>query len=197
MAVQDNSLITLAYFKEVMGITTTSNDTVYEHLINAAADWLERYTGRKLKLATYTDEVYDGSGTNTLNLKQYPVTTLTRIQRRSGYGTSADWTSLSGDTYEIDKVDGQVIIAGNFSNRDYVYRVTYTAGYSDADGALYPIPEDLKLALAQMVYLGFGNRVRDRTITSESLKNYKVTYSSEALSSESRSIFSNYKVYRA
>jgi len=48
-------------------------------LINRASDFLSRYCNRKFVSQTYTNEIYDGHGFNTLILEQYPVTQIISV----------------------------------------------------------------------------------------------------------------------
>lgn len=50
-----------------------------EQLINRATCYIERYCNRKLLSRNYSREVYDGTGTGQLILRQYPVTKISRI----------------------------------------------------------------------------------------------------------------------
>jgi uncharacterized phiE125 gp8 family phage protein len=197
MSVQDNSLITLDFFKTMMGITSSSNDTVYENLINAAADWLDEYLGRSLIYSSYSNEVYNGSGNNILNLKNWPIVSVTSIQYRSGFGSDAVWTSLQGNEYQIDYNEGQIVVPGKFYRREINYRVTYTAGYSDdptdqATGAS-AIPSSIKLALAELVQNMFTNRKINKNVKSEKLKNYAVTYAGKLVTDDLLEVFGLYR----
>ena len=48
-------------------------------LINRASDFISRYCNRKFVSQTYTNEIYDGHGFNTLILEQYPVTQIISV----------------------------------------------------------------------------------------------------------------------
>ena len=48
-------------------------------LINRASDFLSRYCNRKFVSQTYTQEVYNGNGYNSLILEQYPVTQIISV----------------------------------------------------------------------------------------------------------------------
>ncbi|HCX20583.1 MAG TPA: hypothetical protein DHN29_01640, partial [Cytophagales bacterium] len=64
MALDDNSLTTLARTKDYLGVTNDSNDTLLERLIDAASSFIETYCDRTFKLTSYILQ-QEGSGTDT------------------------------------------------------------------------------------------------------------------------------------
>jgi len=83
MALLDYALTTLARVKTFLGISGTSddelltslinNDELLTSLINSCTDFIENYCDRRFKQKAYTNELYNGNGTNKLLLKNYPV----------------------------------------------------------------------------------------------------------------------------
>ena len=59
--------------------STGSPTSVVLSLKDAAEDYVQRYCGKTFDTASYTLEEYDGSGTQNLFLKNYPIITLTRL----------------------------------------------------------------------------------------------------------------------
>lgn len=139
------ALTTVADVKESLGIASgdTSKDNLIVRKINQATDMIESYCnlsyGHHFKLTTYTNEEYDGSGTNQLSLKMRPVTTVTSFQYRDTTVNQDDWSDTETDLY-FGSLDAGILDllytqTGNWNR----YRVTYTAGYD-------PIPADLSEA---------------------------------------------------
>jgi len=86
-----NALVSLADAKAFLKISAASEDTVIENMINRASAFANDYTQRLLLSRVNTD-YYDGDGTGTLILNQYPVTALSNlyddVDRAFGAGTA-------------------------------------------------------------------------------------------------------------
>lgn len=134
------ALTSLSDLKETLGIVTNTYDNLLKRKINQATDIIEGYCalayGHHFKETTYTNEEYDGSGSNTLSLKMRPVTAITSLQRRQTTQNEADWDDVDADMYFTDLNSGVIEYLSNQGLAWNSYRVTYTAGYST-------IPADL------------------------------------------------------
>ncbi|MFW9872371.1 MAG: hypothetical protein ACFFG0_04655 [Candidatus Thorarchaeota archaeon] len=75
------ALMALNDLKLRIGISTsdTTYDTVLTNIINGTTAIIETACNRRFASTSYTNEKYDGDGTNLLFLKNYPVTVLTRL----------------------------------------------------------------------------------------------------------------------
>lgn len=196
MSVNENAIISLEYFKEVMSISGTSNDTVYERLINAVSTYVDNYTKRNIIYSTHTNQLVNGSGTSILNLKNFPVYTVSKIERRSGFGSEFDWETIDSSTYMIDYQSGQVIKSSPFVQGTSNYRVTYTAGYSDSVEGISTVPDDLKLIVAEIVNTSFKDRRRNKSVSSERLKNFSVNYIEKEMSDDIRMVLDSYRNWK-
>lgn len=154
------ALTNLADVKETLGIA--SSDTSWDNLIirkiNQATEMIEKYTGRRFKLTTYTDEEYDSTGSNQLILRQRPVTALTSISSRDTSFNTNDWDSLDTDYYFLDANAGVVDLNFTQWGRWNRWKVTYTAGYTD-------IPSDIQEAAVTLA--------ANLTLSSETNSNVK------------------------
>lgn len=134
------ALTSLSDVKETLGITSSTNDNLLKRKINQATDIIEGYCalayGHHFKETTYTNEEYDGSGSNILSLKMRPVTAITSLQRRQTTQNEADWDDIDADMYFTDLNAGVIEYLSNQGLAWNGYRVTYTAGYAT-------IPADL------------------------------------------------------
>ena len=94
----------------------TSEDAVINYCIEWASNWIEEYLNRKLSLKQRT-EYYDGTGTQTLQLRARPVYSVpeisVRVDEAGFYGsTSGAFASDTALTYggdfclKIDQDDG-------------------------------------------------------------------------------------------
>jgi hypothetical protein len=137
------ALTTVADVKETLGIDAgnTSKDNLIKRKINQATRMIEAFCGlpedHHFKQATYTNEEYDGSGSNQLILKMRPVTSITSFQRRNTSQNQSDWDDVESELYfPSDNDAGVVDLLFSEGTRWGSYRVTYVAGYD-------PIPADL------------------------------------------------------
>ena len=86
------ALIELAYAKQYLRRgTDRSQDRLIQLLIDLVSDRAEVFCDRRFESATYTHERYDGTGTTKLNLKNFPVTALSRIS----IGTESPMTIIN------------------------------------------------------------------------------------------------------
>ena len=136
MALNTNALCTVDQVKSYIGIEDNHKNDSIELYINAASEMINEYLGYDPETQTYTEEVYDGTGTKFLTLKARPITTLTEVQEDGDTVTITDFVKrdwyIDGDDY--------VFVSGN-SN----YKVTYIAGYSADD-----MPTSITLACVKI-----------------------------------------------
>ncbi len=72
------ALTSSANFKSYAGITSSDDDTLIGYLISRATSAIEGYCDRTLRSSSYRER-YNGDGTNTLLLREYPVTAITLL----------------------------------------------------------------------------------------------------------------------
>lgn len=129
------ALTDLASVKESLGINSgdTSKDNLIKRKINQATLYIESFCGlprdHHFKQATYTDEEYDATHSDTIVLRMRPVTTFTRLQRRSSSDSTGSFDDVETDSYFIDLSAGIVELLFAATGRWNAYRATYTAGY--------------------------------------------------------------------
>ena len=172
MSLVSYALTSLANLKEHLDIVDNESDTLLTNIINRSTDIIEKYcNGRRFKQTTYTNEEYDGTGTNYINLKHYPVTTLSTYEKNYGTVGDTDWDGLEGDFIKLisdsTQGPGQVFYQGGFLRGIRNYRFTYIAGYST-------IPNDLDEACLELSAYLYNNR-KSSGLKSETLGEYSYT----------------------
>lgn len=211
MALNANALITVL---EATGFGATQSTGNLELLINGVSQAFEDYCGRvfrSLQSVTGTPsrsqlplEYYQGTGTQELRLRRYPITAISRI-RVGGTEISAEeladcnkLTHLLEDGYLYRRVGwpiscqtyGDLTGDANPSSADYSIDVAYTGGYTT-------IPPNLKLACLSEVLAGERAGALARSgITSEKYPGgYAVTYASDSRnwSASTISLLSNFR----
>lgn len=141
------ALTSEADVKESLGITGTSQDNLIRRKINQATDMIEAFCGKNngqhFASTTYTNEEYDGTGTNQLILRNAPVISLSNFSERNTTENDNDWTTIESRDYFVDLTAG--VIDCRFGILPYwnLYKVTYVAGFTT-------IPSDLAEACVML-----------------------------------------------
>jgi hypothetical protein len=171
MAIVAYALTTLDHLKEVLGETTNDNNTLLENIINRATDTIESYcNNRRFKSTVYTEEMYDGTGTHYINLRQYPVTEVTVVEQNNGIAGDPHWDVVDSDLgsyIEDGHGPGQLYYEHVFVRGARNYRTTYTAGYTT-------IPYDLEQACLDLCVWFYKQR-QTLVMKSETLGEYSYT----------------------
>lgn len=144
MAVSEYALTTLANVKATLHITTSDDDALIENLINRISGAIEAYCKRKLKARDLTEK-YDGDGTSTLYLKQYPVNSVASLIINDGEVDSSD--------YVVYKTIGKLQLKSSvFPPGLQNIEVTYNAGFESGSEELEAL-EHIAISEIQAHYL--------------------------------------------
>lgn len=211
MALNANALISVA---DATGFGATQTTANLELLINGVSQAFEDFCGRVFRsLVTVTGtpsgsqlplEYYQGTGTQELRLRRYPITAISRV-RIDGLELNADeladcnkLTHLLEEGYLYRRAGwplacqtyGDLTGDPNVSAADYNIDVAYTGGYTT-------IPANLKLACLSEVLAGERAGAMSRSgVTSEKYPGgYAVTYASDSRnwSASTISLLSNFR----
>ena len=164
------SLVSNADYKIALAISGSGEDTKLTQYSAEIDDCVKTYLGRDIETATYTDEIYDGSGTNYLITRQRPITAITTLQVYEGLDGDGveDWeTWTQNDEYQrliIVKEAHALYMEPKFPKGDQNLKVTYTAGYSAAN-----IPDDIDYVCKQLMalkYMKFDKKLLGKTSVS-------------------------------
>ena len=147
MAVAASSLITAAQFKPYLGpdYAGTTNDTLFELLIDSVSEMFNGRVARMLAKTTHTDVYIDGNGKESLILPNFPIVSITSIHEDGVLlteGAAAD--------YVVDYACGIIHrVGGVWLRGRKTVKITYTAGYvvqgaSPGTGET-ALPADIKL----------------------------------------------------
>jgi hypothetical protein len=125
-------LTTIDALKEYMGDISSLNDVLLTRIVGAASDAINSYCGRTFESTVYTDELYDGSGTDVLVLRNFPAITLTTVKEGGSALTigTDPYGASSGDVY-LNADEGTIVrpFSRFWKYRKY-YSITYTAGFT-------------------------------------------------------------------
>ena len=164
----------VAFAASTLGLSAaqTNTDAAFlTQLINAATTVIQRYCRRDFTLTNYS-EYYNGSGTRTLTLRQFPISSLVSVTYYPH-----DATSYTDDAtkFAVDKRAGivsaipSVALFPNFPKGFQTVLVNYTAGYSE-------IPADVQYACAMIVKLLYIQRGAGLLAASRKLGDYEAMY---------------------
>lgn len=163
---QQKAFTTLARAKAFLGISGDSKDTVLTMLINQITGTIESYCGRRFLRQTFTDEEYDGTGREELVLKQYPVTSITRLQVNTAGDNSDSWDTINSSDYfwyeegrlRLNNSQDRFLDrdAGYFLDHPQKYRVTYVAGYlidfdQENTPASHTLPQEIEYVTLKLL----------------------------------------------
>jgi hypothetical protein len=194
------NLAALTYVKNYGNITVSTYDGYLTNRIVAASAEIVNYTNNNFTLANYTD-IYDGPGSLTLKLANWPVTAVTSVTLEYG---SNNPTVVPGANITIDSANGMISYLPSATFVPYFpygiqnIQVIYSAGYAN-------IPVDVQEAVAKIVMNKFaimlaGNVVTggggDMTMSSEQMTDYKYTRREDANRSISNDIMATLFHYK-
>lgn len=179
------ALVSLDNTKTFLGISDHTKDEKLKLLINMATDYIESQTGRRFVSTVHTQEEFDGTGSNQISLKHFPVITFTLLEVNNSSNNTDSWTTIDASNYWVDSDTGIITKTSGFidfadtddeetlsdtpfqrgKNR---YRATYTTGYST-------VPYDIQFACMTLVGQ-LLNSASSAGIKSESLGDHSITY---------------------
>ncbi len=153
------ALTTLAKVKLSLGIdsATTTYDDVLNTLINGVTDFIENYCGsRRFLSTTYTNEIHDSVRGRSQFFTNFPVTTLTTVEYRSGTPSNPTWNTFNADGYLLYGKEGYVKFYATLPEVMQGLRYTYIAGYlidfaHETDITKHTLPFDLTMVATDLV----------------------------------------------
>lgn len=184
-------IVSASEYKTYAGITGSGDDTVIGVLIDIACAQIRRYCNRNMTTGfdaavTYTEK-YDGTGYKSIQLKEWPITSITSVAEIDDAGTS---TTLDATEYRPNLATGELVRLGAVTGRfatDSWGEVSapgwgwqpsfvegtqnYTVVYVSAGIAT----DDLKYAVYQLIDWMYAERRRNPAMQSESLGAYSYT----------------------
>lgn len=185
---QNNALTTLDAVRRELEIADDddSQDERLCDLINAWSDWAERLTGRTFGIADYT-EFYAGTDSQTILIRNYPVTEVVSVTAISETNGSSSSTLIEADTYRLEG-ERRLFRNRGWTESSFVRGMTpypifssknleivYTGGYvlpNDANPPERPrtLPHDLERAVINMISIDESQRG-----TSKGLSSFKIS----------------------
>lgn len=184
------SLISIAEYKVWAGITGTAQDALLTVLVDAVSMEVRRWCDRNLtngfESATRTER-YDGTNEQTIQLIEWPITSITSVKV---YTAGGDVETLDSDTYRVNgdsgvlsRIDPRLgrypVTAFGTVNATFSVQPWFEQGFDNIEvvyvGGYSTIPADLKMACYRLTDLAYAARSRNFGVQSESLGGYSYT----------------------
>ena len=109
---------TLAQYKTLGNLTlTTAQDSQVQEALDLTEGFILDVLGASLAAATYTSEAYDGTGTDVLLLKAYPVASVASVVQKFDDGTTQ---TLDSALYRVAE-GGRLCLLGAYEGRWATY----------------------------------------------------------------------------
>lgn len=203
MSTIPHALTTKTKVKTFLGETSSTYDTAIDEIINYVTDYIEGMVGRRFLSTTYTNEVYDTRLTQRIFLKNYPVTTLTTVEYRSGAGASPTWNTYDTNGYLLYGKEGYVYFYGRLPAIKQGMRFTYVAGFlidfaNENIPSLHTLPFDITMVATELTAKIFGSR-KAQGITNMTTEGQSITFSGDVdanLTSAHKTIIGSYSAHR-
>ena len=160
-----------------------NEEAVLTILVESVWDSIEGYCGRKFDGSADITEVYEGSGSRKLLLKQYPVISITTVTRTKEDAADTEVVVASTE-YKIDLPGGMLVMHPvNYSDSsiwvvgDLNYSIVYKAGYTAAT-----LPGAIKLAWEIWVSILFA-KAKDNIfgVSSSTFNEQTLTFDNEKI----------------
>ena len=200
------NLTTKAKVKLLVGISGTSQDSLLDYLCNSVSDFIQGYCGHRNFLSqTYTDEIYDSDlnrgtkGGSCLFLHQYPITTLTKIEYRSGTITNPAWVVYDPNSYILYGNSGFIRFYAILPKISQGLRFTYVAGYkidflNEFDNTKHNLPFDLTACATEMVAKAYQLR-QSQGLKQASVEGQSVVFDN-LLTADQKAVLKKYSTQR-
>lgn len=188
MPLSTNALTILAQVKSHLGIdaSDTSQDGLLEFYINAASEFIEKYTKRRFAKGDYTVKL-NGEGMARLFVPIFPIISVASVKVSS--------LLLSSDSYVFYTDAGEIVyLNGVWPKGSQNIEVIYTGGYvlpSASSGR--NLPYDLENACVRLASEVYGKREAEG-VKNASAGGLSVNWADE-MHESIKAMLNNYRVY--
>jgi uncharacterized phiE125 gp8 family phage protein len=187
------ALVTAAQAKSYLRITASTEDELIATLINAMSQLVKTYCGRDFVETDFT-EYYDGDGTATLVLRNYPILDVTSIHNADAQRTFDSSTEIDvTEDVIIDNAGGILRLWNNESGflcGHANVKVVYSSGYET-------IPWDLQQATLHLIGNAYKRQYQDQRfgIQSETINQRTVTFTNDPIPKAVALVLEKYRAF--
>lgn len=184
------SLISIAEYKVWAGISGTAQDALLTVLVDAVSMEVRRLCDRNLTdgfESKSRTERYDGTDEATIQLIEWPVSSITSVTLYTAGGDTevldSDTYRVNGDSGVLSRIDPKMgrfpVTAFGTVNATFSVQPWFDQGFDNVEvvytGGYATIPADIKMACYRLTDLAYAARGRNMGIQSESLGGYSYT----------------------
>jgi len=187
MALNPDALITLNEFKRYADIVdkttnlpvTSTKDAFIEDCINEASSSVNEFCNRSFADEAIT-EFYDGTGSNILSLRSFPVSALTLLKVQASDGTLTDLLESPdtiADTVEFTSTGISLLKGYTFPVGESNIKVTYS-GFASVPGAVKKVCKEIAMLMFKESKAGedrLGVRSETKGTAASISKSYDLT----------------------
>jgi len=177
-------IATLAQFKQYLGITGTSQDTILQLLIDSSNSMINSYIGRIIEADDYIEYV-NGNAQREILLQNYPVNTLTSIEKNIWDLETPVWEIVEPTWYKLSPKEWKIFLVYPLTRGFQNYKITYNAWYD-------PVPAELTLASLKIASKYYNTRTSDG-VASESVNGDSISFETTEIPSDVLVILNNYR----
>jgi hypothetical protein len=165
-------LVLLSDLKDYIGLpsTETAKDNLLNAIIEGVSRFFESEIHRNLELQEYT-EIIDGDDSDTIILKQFPVTEVDYIKIDNAEIDLETEQAYPISLY-IDKESGILERSSGWNGGFKNIEVKYSAGFTlpgEESGADYTLPEDIILAAKRLSARVYEKRTAEGISSAENI----------------------------
>ena len=184
------ALTTTARYKTWAGIVGSAQDTVLGYILDGVSAEVRRWCDRNLTNgfeSVSRTERYDGNDEQTIQLIEWPVTSITSVTLYTAGGDTevldSDTYRVNGDSGVLSRIDPKMgrfpVTAFGTVNATFSVQPWFDQGFDNVEvvytGGYATIPADIKMACYRLTDLAYAARGRNMGIQSESLGGYSYT----------------------
>lgn len=161
MAADPQDLTAVATVKTLLGISASTWDTLLQTLITAASVYIAQHCNRVFAAGTPPADVteYHHGGPRVIQLKQYPIKSITSLSYASGPYNARTWNAFDPASHYIkDDQTGEIHFDFPVPKGVLNIRAIYQGGYDLAGTGANLTPADLNLACQKLVAKEFLRR---------------------------------------
>jgi hypothetical protein len=136
------NLTTKEKVKDYLGIVSATNDTTITELVKNYSNQVEAFCSRSFGSTTYTEYFDTEDGDSKIFLRNYPTTTVSTIQYRTGTWGNITWSDFNENDYLINDDQGKIAFSYRFpAFEKYIKLINKLAACKPDKQKLYALSE--------------------------------------------------------
>ena len=176
--------MTIDNLKLVLWITDSDSDVLLTFFMDSALVSIEAYLWRSLLANDYV-EVHNWNAQRRIIVGQYPINTITSIEKNTWTHDVPVWEPTSPELYTFETNTWIIHITDYLERWFNNYKISYNAGYST-------IPKDIEMVAIKMASKEYNTR-NSQGVKSESVNGDRIEFIWNTWNNDPLSSLSKYK----